>query len=92
MLETKAVSDSFGVQIDKAMIERRLAAAGRAVGHKMSMLQDFERRRTVEIGALVGAVQELARLRDIATPTIDVLFALMEERAANESLYERLAS
>jgi hypothetical protein len=44
----------FGVQIDKAMIDRRLAAAGRAVGHKMSMLQDFERHRTVEIGALVG--------------------------------------
>src|SRR6202030_3949879 len=46
MHETKAVSDAFGVQIDEAMIARRLAAAGRAVGHKMSMLQDFERHRT----------------------------------------------
>jgi 2-dehydropantoate 2-reductase len=47
----------------------------------MSMLQDFERHRTVEIGALVEAVQELARLKDVATPTIDVLLALVEERA-----------
>jgi 2-dehydropantoate 2-reductase len=90
MHEAKAVSDAFGVQIDEAMIERRLAAAGRAVGHKMSMLQDFERHRTVEIGALVGAVQELARLKDVATPTIDVLLALVEERATSEGLYERL--
>ena len=90
MDEAKAVSDAFGVQIGEAMIERRLAAAGRAVGHKMSMLQDFERHRTVEIGALVGAVQELARLKDIATPTIDVLLALVEERATNEGLYEML--
>jgi 2-dehydropantoate 2-reductase len=89
MHETKAVSDAFGVQIDEAMIARRLAAAGRAVGHKMSMLQDFERHRTVEIGALVEAVQELARLKGIATPTIDVLLALVEERATNEGLYER---
>jgi Ketopantoate reductase PanE/ApbA C terminal len=57
---------------------------------KMSMLQDFERHRTVEIGALVGAVQELARLKGVATPTIDVLLALVEERATNEGLYERL--
>ena len=56
----------------------------------MSMLQDFERHRTVEIGALVGAVQELARLKDIATPTIDVLLALVEERTTNEGLYEML--
>jgi 2-dehydropantoate 2-reductase len=91
MLEAKAVSDAFGVEIDETMIERRLAAAGRAVGHKMSMLQDFERHRTGEIGALVGAVQELARLKDIATPTIDVLLALVEERATSEGLYERLS-
>ncbi len=90
MQETKAVSDAFGVRIDEAMIDRRLTVAGRAVGHKMSMLQDFERHRTVEIGALVGAVQELARLKDIATPTIDVLLALVEERATREGLYVRL--
>ena len=48
MQETKAVSDAFGVRIDEAMIDRRLTVAGRAVGHKMSMLQDFERHRTVE--------------------------------------------
>jgi 2-dehydropantoate 2-reductase len=92
MHEAKAVSDAFGVQIDEAMIDRRLAAAGRAVGHKMSMLQDFERHRTVEIGALVSAVQQLARLKDVATPTIDTLLALVEQRAMSEGLYERLTA
>jgi len=90
MHEAKAVADAFGVHIDEAMIDRRLVVAGRAVGHKMSMLQDFERHRSMEIGALVGAVHELARLKKIATPTIDVLLTLVEERATNEGLYERL--
>jgi len=54
MNEAKAVSDALGVNIDSAMIDRRLAAAGRAVGHKMSMLQDLERGRSMEIDALVG--------------------------------------
>ena len=66
---------------------RRLSAAGAVVGHKMSMLQDLERGRSMEIDALVTAVQELGRLVDVATPTIDAVLALVQERGRQAGLY-----
>lgn len=74
------------------MIERRLDAAGQAVGHKMSMLQDLERGRSMEIDALVTAVHELGRLTGVATPTVDILLALVQERAERAGLYTRPAA
>jgi 2-dehydropantoate 2-reductase len=89
MREAKAVSEALGVVIDASMIERRLNAAAKVIGHKMSMLQDLERGRSMEIDALVTAVQELGRLTGVATPTIDLLLALVQERAEQAGLYER---
>jgi 2-dehydropantoate 2-reductase len=87
MLETKAVNEALGVQIPLEMMDRRLAAAGSVVGHKMSMLQDLERGRSLEIDALVTAVQELGRLTDVQTPTIDAVLALIQERGRAAGLY-----
>jgi 2-dehydropantoate 2-reductase len=53
----------------------------------MSMLQDLERGRSLEIDALVTAVQELGRLTDVATPVIDAVLALVQERARAAGLY-----
>jgi 2-dehydropantoate 2-reductase len=69
------------------MMTRRLNAAGTVVGHKMSMLQDLERGRSLEIDALVTAVQELGRLVGVATPTIDAVLALVQERGRQAGLY-----
>jgi 2-dehydropantoate 2-reductase len=87
MRETKAVADALGVSIPEEMIDRRLAAAGSVTGHKMSMLQDLERGRSLEIDALVGAVQELGQLVGVATPTIDVVLTLVQERGRQAGLY-----
>jgi ketopantoate reductase len=46
----------------------------------MSMLQDLERGRSLEIDALVTAVQELGQLTGVATPVIDAVLALVKER------------
>jgi 2-dehydropantoate 2-reductase len=92
MLETKAVNEALGVQIPLDMMERRLAAAGKLVGHKMSMLQDLERGRALEIDALVGAVQELGRLTHTATPVIDAVLALVQARGRAAALYAPLGS
>jgi len=48
-------------------MERRLNAAGSVFGHKISMLQDLERGRSLEIDALV-TVQEIGRLVKVAMP------------------------
>jgi 2-dehydropantoate 2-reductase len=87
MAETQAVAAALGVAIPEHMMARRLNAAGSVVGHKMSMLQDLERGRSMEIDALVTAVQELGRLVDVRTPTIDAVLALVQERGRQAGLY-----
>jgi 2-dehydropantoate 2-reductase len=72
------------------MMDRRLAAAGTVVGHKMSMLQDVERGRSMEIDALVTVVQELGRLTGVGTPVIDAVLALVQERGRALGLYHPL--
>jgi 2-dehydropantoate 2-reductase len=90
MLETQAVNESLGIHIPTNMMDRRLAAAGAVVGHKMSMLQDVERGRSMEIDALVTVVQELGRLTGVATPVIDAVLALVQERGRSLGLYQPL--
>ncbi len=87
MVETKAVTEALDVFIPEKFIDRRLDVAGKAVGHKMSMLQDLERNRSMEIDALVTIVQELGRLTGIPTPTVDILLALVQERGYQAGLY-----
>ena len=90
MLETKAVNEALGVRIPEEMMQRRLAAAGTLAGHKMSMLQDLERGRKLEIDALVGAVQELGRLMEVDTPHVDAVLALVRARGRAAGLYAPL--
>src|SRR6202166_3706236 len=90
MLETKSVNEALGVQIPIEMMDRRLAAAGSVAGHKMSMLQDLERGRSLEIDALVTSVQELRRLTGVSTPIIDAVLALVQERGRAAGLYAPL--
>ena len=78
--------------IPAEMIDRRLAAAGSIIGHKMSMLQDLERGRSLEIDALVRVVPELGRLVGVATPTIDTILTLVQERGRQAGLYETPAT
>jgi 2-dehydropantoate 2-reductase len=87
IMETKSVNESLGIHIPWEMMERRLEAAGSIVGHKMSMLQDLERGRSLEIDALVTAVQELGQLTGVATPVIDAVLALVQERGRRAGLY-----
>jgi 2-dehydropantoate 2-reductase len=87
MAEAQAITASLGLTIPEQMMERRLNAAGSVVGHKISMLQDLERGRSLEIDALVTAVQEMGRLVKVATPTIDAVLVLVQERGRQAGLY-----
>ncbi len=87
MAETQAVNEAHGIHIPSEMADRRLAAAASTTGHKMSMLQDLERDRSMEIDPIVTAVQELGRLAGVKTPVIDVVLALVQERARVAGLY-----
>src|SRR3989475_3514679 len=61
--------------------DRRIDGMAALGPHKMSMLQDLEHGRSMEIEALVGVVAELGRLLDVPTPTVDLVLALIRQRA-----------
>ena len=92
MQETQAVNEALDVHIPTEMMDRRLAGAAEATDHKMSMLQDLERGRSLEIDALVGVVQELGRLTAVRTPVVDAVLALIKARARGAGLYSELTT
>ncbi|MBB4001988.1 2-dehydropantoate 2-reductase [Aurantimonas endophytica] len=81
MLEAQAIAEKLDIRfpID---VDKRIAGAAEVGEHKTSMLQDLELGRPMEIDALVTAVQELGRLTDSPTPTIDTVLGLVRLRAA----------
>jgi 2-dehydropantoate 2-reductase len=87
MAEAQAIGEKLGARfgID---IEQRIDGAQAVGAHKTSMLQDLERRRSMEIDALVTVVQELGRLVDVQTPNIDAVLALVQQRARLAGCYE----
>lgn len=86
MIEAQQVAEKLGAKF-RVDVDKRLAG-GAAVGpHKTSMLQDLELGRPMEIDALVTAVTELGQLVSVPTPTIDVVLALIQQRARSAGTY-----
>jgi 2-dehydropantoate 2-reductase len=86
MLEAQAIGEKLGVKFS-IDVDKRIAGAAAVGAHKTSMLQDLERGRPMEIDALVTAVQEMGRLVEVPTPTVDVVLALIRQRATSAGLY-----
>ena len=86
MLEAKEIADQQGIGF-RVDVERRIEGARKVGAHKTSMLQDLERGRAMEIDPLVTVVQEMGRLQGVPTPTIDVVLALVQQRARVAGLY-----
>jgi 2-dehydropantoate 2-reductase len=86
MLEARAVSQALGVNLPASLIEKRLHAASAMTGHKMSMLQDLERGRSLEIGAIVAAVREAGMMTGVPTPMLDLVLALVMETSLHAGL------
>ncbi|MEP1197946.1 2-dehydropantoate 2-reductase [Tateyamaria sp.] len=87
MLEAQTIAEKLGVKfpID---VERRIDGGAAVGAHRTSMLQDLDQGRPMEIDALVGSVQELGRVTDTPTPTIDTVLALIKLRGRSAGLYE----
>ncbi len=85
MLEAQAIGEKLGVKFS-IDVDKRIAGAAAVGAHKTSMLQDLERGRPMEIDALVAAVQEMGALVGVATPTIDIVLALIRQRAKTAGL------
>jgi 2-dehydropantoate 2-reductase len=86
MEETKEVGQRLGVDL-RVDLARRLDGAAAVGAHRMSMLQDLTAGRSLEIEPLVGVVQELGRLTGVRTPCIDIVLALVRQRASSADLH-----
>ncbi len=86
MVEAQEIAEKLGVKfpID---VDRRIDGGAAVGAHRTSMLQDLDQGRPMEIDALVGSVQELGRVTDTPTPTIDTVLALVKLRAKSAGLY-----
>ena len=79
MAEGIAVAEAHGCRMT-VTLDERFALARKLGAVKVSMLQDLERGRPLEIDAIVTAVCELGRKAGVPTPTIDGVEALIRER------------
>ena len=83
--EATAIASALGCHASLD-VERQLAN-GRGSAHKTSILQDLELGRPMEIDALYTVPLEMARQAGVATPTLDLLAALVRVRARTAGLY-----
>ncbi len=88
MVEAQEIAEKLGVKfpID---VDRRIDGGAAVGAHRTSMLQDLDAGRPMEIDALVGSVQELGRVTNAPTPTIDTVLALIQLRGKSAGLYGR---
>ncbi|MBI4723938.1 MAG: 2-dehydropantoate 2-reductase [Rhodomicrobium sp.] len=68
-------------------IERRIDGAGSVGAHRTSMLQDLDKGRPIELDAILTVVQEIGRLADVQTPTIDTVLALTQQMGRVAGVY-----
>jgi 2-dehydropantoate 2-reductase len=86
MVEAKNVAEALGVTF-AINVDQRIEGAAAVGEHKTSMLQDLERGRPLEIDPMVTAVAELGDLTGVETPTIDLILALIRQRARIAGCY-----
>jgi 2-dehydropantoate 2-reductase len=86
MAEAEQIGRKLGVEFS-VDIETRIGWAADVGEHRTSMLQDLEQGRAMEIDALLGAVVEMGDLVGIETPILDVVLALVVQRARLAGAY-----
>jgi 2-dehydropantoate 2-reductase len=86
--EATVIARAHGVDIGRAPHRPRGGHGSGAVGHKPSMLQDYERGRPMEIDAQLIAPLLMAREAKVPTPTLDMIIPLAAHKAASKGLYK----
>ncbi len=86
MLEAQAIGERLGARF-AVDVEKRIDGAAKVGAHKTSMLQDLERGRPLEIDALLTVVREMGNIVGVQTPTINMVLALLQQRARVAGCY-----
>ena len=85
MVEAQAVAERVGARF-RMNVEERIEFVRRVGAHRTSMLQDLEAGKVLEIGAIIGSVQEMGRIVGVKTPFIDALLGLVQQLADSQGL------
>ena len=80
MGEVDALAEQIGLVVSPGP-EKRIAMTLSAGAHKMSMLQDLEAGRPLELAALAQSLRAVRELTDLQTPLLDSVLALASLRA-----------
>ncbi|MGZ8255138.1 MAG: ketopantoate reductase family protein [Burkholderiaceae bacterium] len=80
MVEAMRVAEHVGIRVSMTP-DQRIDLARQLGAVKISMLQDLEQRRRLELDAIVGSVIELAERAGIDVPTVRHVHALAHARA-----------
>ncbi len=80
------VATAMGVELegDPAARVKEMDGLGE---FRTSMLQDMDAGKAIELDPIVGSVAELGRIAGVATPVIDMVYALTRQRALIEEKY-----
>jgi 2-dehydropantoate 2-reductase len=85
MEEAAQIGAAIGIS-DSPPVEKTIDKVRSLGAFKMSMLQDVEHRKPVEIDALLTATRDIGRLVGVPTPFIDSVLGLARLRANNLGL------
>lgn len=77
MWEVQQIAEAVGERLRLPM-ERRVEGARKVGDHKTSMLQDVEEGKRAEVDAVMGAVIEIGRKTECATPHLDAVYGTMK--------------
>ena len=86
MEEAEILARKIGADF-RVDIERRINGAASVGAHRTSMLQDLDKKRPLELDALLTSVQEMGRLVDVPTPAIDIVLALTQQMGRVAGVY-----
>ena len=86
MLEAQQIGQHFGAHF-RVDVERRINGAAGVGAHRTSMLQDLDKKRPLEIDALLTSVQEMGHLANVKTPYIDTVLALVQQMGRSNGVY-----
>jgi len=87
-VEGRAIAAALGVDVEAAPSRPRGGQASGALGHKPSMLQDYERGRPMEIESQFMAPLGLARAAGVEAPVLEAVATLLAHKAAAKGLYQ----
>jgi 2-dehydropantoate 2-reductase len=85
--EARVIMQAHGIPTEGAVERPGGGQSSGLIGHKPSMLQDYERDRPMEIEAQLMAPLAFGRAAGVASPTLEALIPLATFKAAAKGLY-----